>query len=198
MRRIAVLWLALAGAVWAADQLGTVSGAGLTLRGNPVPGTAESLPLVNGDEIVTSTGTALISLADKSTLTQEPNTQVWLERQGARTVACMSRGSLRFNSAPESRIQICALGRPVELEPLSEGTVVIETPDLVRAVASKGAVRVVEGGACGCAAMPAAKAGWSKQKKVAVILGAAGAAGAGTAIGLAVSGEPEPVSPSRP
>jgi hypothetical protein len=198
-KMVVVLFLVLAWVAVAAEQMGTVSGSGLTLRGNAVPGAAESLPLTSGDEVVTSTGPAVISLADKSAITAEANTQLWIERQAKRTMICVSRGALRFSAAPGAGITICALGRPVELEPGSEGTVTIEAPDRVHAVASKGAVRVVEGGTCGCAAMPAAaKKGWSTPKKVAVVVGVAGGAAAGTAIGLAVSGAPAPVSPSKP
>jgi len=199
MKKIALLWLVLAGVVSAAEQVGTVSGSGLTLRGQTVPGAAESLPLTSGDEIATSTGAAVITLVDKSTITEEANTQLWIERQADRTVICMSRGSLRFSAAPGSLITVCALGRPVVLEPSSEGTVTIETPERVHAVATKGTVQVREGGTCGCVGMPAAvKKAWSTKKKVAVVGGVGGAAAAGTAIGLAVSGAPKPVSPSKP
>lgn len=199
MKKMAVVLLMLTWVVSAAEQVGTVSGSGLTLRGNPVPGVAESLPLTSGDEIVTSTDLATMALSDKSRITAEANTQLWIERHDGRTVICMSRGALQFRATPGARIRVCALGRPIELEPSSEGRVVIEAPDQVRATATKGAVRVTEGGTCGCAAMPSAvKNAWSTKKKVAVIGGAAGGAAAGTAIGLAVSGAPAPVSPSKP
>jgi len=190
--------LVAAVALSGAEQMGTVSGQGITLRGAPVPGAAESLPVVSGDEIVTGAQAATLTLPDNSMITLGASTQIWVERQQGRTVVCMSRGSVQFRAAAGSQITICALGRPVVLEPGSEGTVTIEAVDRVYAKATVGAVRVQEGATCGCAAMPAAvKKGWSG-KKIAVVLGVAGGAAAGTAIGIAVAGEPAPVSPSRP
>jgi len=181
-----------------AEQMGTVSGQGITLRGAPVPGTAESLPVLSGDEIVTGDQQAALSLPDKSLIRLEAKTQAWVEMQQGRTMICLARGAVQFRAAAGSRITICALGRPVVLEPGSEGTVTIEGPDRVYAKAAVGAVRVQEGATCGCVAMPAAqKKGWTA-KKVAVVVGVAGGAAAGTAIGLAVAGEPKPVSPSKP
>lgn len=198
MKSAFVALLVLASAAWGAEQIGTVTGQGVTLRGQPAPGAAQNLPLTSGDEIATGAQPATLELADKSVITLEPNTRTWAEVQNGRMVICLSQGSLQFRAAPGARISICALGRPVELEPLSEGVVVIEGADKVRATASKGAVRVVEGATCGCVAMPAAqKKGWTT-KKVAVVTGVAGGAAAGTAIGLAVGGEPAPVSPSKP
>lgn len=198
MKTTVLLLLVAALAACGAEQIGTVSGQGISLRGTAVPGAAESLPLVSGDEIVTGDQPATLALADKSVLTIGARTQIWAEVQKGRTMICMSQGSLQFRAAPGTRITICALGRPVELEPGSEGTITIEGTDRVRAVASAGAVRVAEGATCGCVAMPAAqKKGWTA-KKVLVVTGVAGGAAAGTAIGLAVAGEPKPVSPSKP
>lgn len=198
MKKAFGLLVALGVAAWGADQVGTVSGQGVTLRGAPVPGKAESLPVLGGDEIVTGDQGATVVLADKSVMTLAAGSQIWPELQQGRMMICLAKGSLQFRAAPGSRITICAMGRPVELEPGSEGVVVIESADRVRASATVGSVRVVEGGTCGCAAMPAAqRKGWTA-KKVAVVVGVAGGAAAGTAIGLAVAGEPAPVSPSKP
>jgi hypothetical protein len=193
-----VIWLALGVGAWGAEQIGTVSGQGVSLRGSPVPGAAQSLPVLGGDEITTGAQPATLVLEDKSVITLEANTRSWVERQQGQTVICVSQGALRFRAAPGARITICALGRPVVLEPGSEGVVTIESAERVYAKATSGAVRVQEGAVCGCAAMPAAqKKGWTG-KKVAVVVGVAGGAAAGTAIGIAVSGGPAPVSPSKP
>lgn len=198
MKQALALFTLAAAVAWGADQVGTVSGQGITLGGNPVPGAAENLPLMSGDGVVTGDHPATLVFADKSVLTAGARTQIWAEFQQGRTTVCLSQGSLQFRAAAGSRIMICALGRPVELEPGSEGVVTIESADRVRAIASKGAVRVAEGATCGCAAMPAAqKKGWTT-RKVLVVTGVAGGAAAGTAIGLAVAGEPKPVSPSKP
>lgn len=198
MKKAFVLSLVLASAVWGAEQMGTVSGQGITLRGAPVPGAAESLPVLSGDEIATGDQPAALTLPEKSLIRLEPKTQAWVEMQQGRTMICLSRGAVQFRAALGSRITICALGRPVVLEPGSEGTVTIESPERVYAKATVGAVQVQEGATCGCVAMPAAqKKGWTG-KKVAVVVGVAGGAAAGTAIGLAVAGEPAPVSPSKP
>jgi ferric-dicitrate binding protein FerR (iron transport regulator) len=182
----------------AAEQMGTVSGQGITLRGAPVPGTAESLPVLSGDEIVTGAQAATLTLPGNSVITLGANSQIWPELQKGQTMICLARGAVQFRAAAGSRITICALGRPVVLEPGSEGTVTIEGPDRVYAKATVGAVQVQEGATCGCVAMPAAqKKGWTA-KKVAVVVGVAGGAAAGTAIGLAVAGAPQPVSPSKP
>ncbi|MCL6545312.1 MAG: hypothetical protein K6T61_08775 [Bryobacteraceae bacterium] len=195
---VLVLVVIAAVSMSAAEQIGTVSGQGVTLRGAPVPGTAESLPVLGGDEIVTGDQPAALTLPDKSLIRLEPKTQTWVEIQQGTTMICLARGAVQFRAAAGSRITICALGRPVVLEPGSEGTVTIEGPDRVYAKATVGAVRVQEGATCGCVAMPAAqKKGWTG-KKVAVVVGVAGGAAAGTAIGLAVAGEPKPVSPSKP
>jgi len=182
-----------------AEQVGTVSGQGITLRGAPVPGAAESLPVVSGDEIVTGAQAGTLTLPGNSVITLGANSQIWPELQKGQTVICLAKGSLQFRAAAGSRITICALGRPVVLEPGSEGTVTIEGPDRVYAKATVGAVRVQEGATCGCVAMPAAhRKGWTG-KKVAVVVGVAGGAAAGTAIGIAVAGGPAaPVSPSKP
>ena len=198
----------------AAEQVGTVSSSGTTtLRGKSVPGPVQSLPLASGDEVVTNTAPASILLSDKSSFTAEARSHLWAERQGAKTVICLSQGSLHFNIPAGARAQVCALGRPVGLEAPSEGTVKIEAADRVHAVATRGAVLVDEKGSCACAAMPTAVAkAWNAQKKATVAVGVAGAAkkaavavvvagaaGATTAVGLAVAREdPTPVSPSRP
>jgi len=199
MKKALCLMVLVAWALCGADQVGTVSGTGLTLRGNAVPGTAQSLPVMSGDGILTSTAPAALILADKSSITIQANAQLWVERQGSRIVLCMSKGSLQFSTPPGSQVRVCALGRPVDLTPSSDGTVSIEAGGQVRAVTSRGSVNVAEGATCSCAAMPpAAAAGWSTTKKVAVVAALAGGSVATTAIVLAVRDEPTPVSPSRP
>ncbi len=204
MLSVTVLGSALVfpGTICGADDIGTVSSFGpFTLSGNPVPAPGQSLPLTSGDEIVTGDAPATILLNDRSSLTAEPKSHIWTDRQGARTVLCLSQGGVHFNAAASAQILVCAQGRPVKLEPLSEGTVTIEIPDRVHAVATTGAVRIDQGGSCACSGMPASVAkSWSGKTKALVVMGVAGAAGAATAVGLGVAREekPTPVSPSRP
>jgi ferric-dicitrate binding protein FerR (iron transport regulator) len=172
----------------AAEQIGTVSGAGLTLRGQPVPGVVNSLPLTSGDEIATGAGQGVISLLDKSTLLMSPSSRLRIRRDATGTTICLLSGTIQFAAAPDSHIVVCAQGQSIALEPDSEGTVMIEAASRVRVATTKGGVQVGKGASCGCGVMTAAG-------KAAVIVGAAAAGGA---VAAGVLHEPEPVSRSKP
>jgi hypothetical protein len=183
-----------------AEQVGTISSsATFTLRGAPVPAPAQSLPLMTGDEIVVGVAAVTIVLADGSSFVLEPGSHVWVERQGSQMTIGIAKGKFQYKVVPGSTVKVCALGRPILLEAASEGTVSIEAPDRVHAVASRGTIRIEEKKTCKCDGMPVAVAKkWWTGKKVIVTTAMAG--GAATAVTLSATHEEEPssVSPSKP
>jgi len=197
---LAFITLLVPAATFGSQAIGTISSpATFTLRGAPVPAPAQSLPLMTGDEIVVGAAPVTIVLADGSSFILEPGSHLWVERQGDHTTLCIVRGSFQYKVVQSSKVTACGLGRPILLEAPSEGTVSIEAPDRVHAVASKGTIRIEEKKTCTCAGMPAVMATkWLTRKNV--IGTAAVAGGAATAITLAVTHDEEPssVSPSKP
>lgn len=187
----AVLSVSLA---WAAERVGTITAAGpIQMRGAPVPGAAaQSLVLMSGDEVVTTTSMAVISFLDTSRVAMEKDTRLTVERSAAGTMVCLAEGSIRYTAPQGSRLLICALGRLIRPEVPSEGTVIIEAPDRVRAVGERGSVQVEEAGSCACGGKPVA---WLTRKKAVVLVGAG--AGAATAIGIAAT-RPAELPPRSP
>lgn len=92
----------------AADQVGRVSSAGpLILNGKAVPETAvSSLPVVTGDEIVTTSSSAVIFFGDNSRATIEPNSRVQLEAHSSSVAVRVLSGSVDLKSAAGSQVKL--------------------------------------------------------------------------------------------
>ena len=109
MKYLCLLILMMMTAVlMAADPVGRVTSSGpLTLNGRAVPATAvSSLPVVAGDEIVTSSSPAMIYFSDKSRATLEPNSRVKLEFSGSSETLRVLSGSVDLNRAKDSRLTL--------------------------------------------------------------------------------------------
>lgn len=182
MHRILLLSVVLASLAAAAPVATISTGGPVKVNGNllPVAG-APTWPLVLGDEVETTTQPALIVFADGARFTLGLNTRVTL-RKCAPAVLDVLVQTVAYKMPLASKIQLCALGRPIKPHPDTEGTVTIEGPEKV-VVRAPGKEQVeVPPGACPCEVPPAA---WLTHKKVVVlvVVGAAAAA-TGTTIGL--------------
>ena len=175
-----LLTLVLLPSAFAAEQIGTVTASEtFELAGTQVPtSAARSVPLMDRDQVKTSTSTAIIMLEDGSRIAVDKNSALRLQRLGAEMLLCLEEGSLRFNAAEGSRLVVCALNRRIELQGPSEGTVSINGPAEVLANVEKGApVVVIENEACTCE--PATPAPLLTDTKP---TGAGGAAGTGVGV----------------
>jgi len=92
----------------AANPVGSITSSGpLRLNGKAVPVTASSsLPVLAGDEIVTSSSVATIFFADKSRATIQPNSRVKLEVQKSSVVLRVLSGAVDLKRAAGSRVSI--------------------------------------------------------------------------------------------
>ena len=109
MKYVCLLILIMSAAIlMAAEPLGRVTGSGpLSLNGKAVPETAaSSLPLVAGDEIVTSSDSAMIYFADKSRATIAPNSRVRLEATNSSTVLHVLSGNAELKQAEGSKVSL--------------------------------------------------------------------------------------------
>ena len=90
--------------------MGTVGGKGsLEISGSPVNLTAlSSLPLAPGDTIKTLSGSAMISLSDKSRVLLEKNSQAKVEGSGQNLSIYLLKGGLSYKMSPQSQIKIFA------------------------------------------------------------------------------------------
>lgn len=97
-----------AGVLMAANPAGRVSSSGpLTLNGKAVPATAvSSLPVVAGDEIATSSSSAMIYFADRSRATIAPNSRVKLEAHSSSLALRVLSGSVDLKRAQGSRVSL--------------------------------------------------------------------------------------------
>ena len=194
--------LVLFSSAFAAEQIGIVTASGdFELAGTQVPqSAARSVPLTNGDKVVTTTSAVAIMLEDGSRIVVDQNSALTLQLLGEEMLLCLEAGAMRFSAAEGSRLVVCALARRIEIQAHSEGTVSIEGPEEVLANVEKGApVVVIEDATCTCE--PEKPAPILTRNKAIVIV-AAGAA-AGTGIGIGVLGGPDeatltPLSPSAP
>ena len=192
--------LVLFSSAFAAEQIGTVTASGaFELAGTQVPASAaRSMPLMNGDKVVTTTSTAVMMLQDGSRIAVGQNSALRLRRFGEEMLLCLEEGAMRFKAAEGSRLVVCALERRIELQAPSEGTVSIKGPEEVLANVEKGApVVVIEDATCTCE--PEKPAPFLTRNKAIVIVTAG--ASAGTGIGIALTrGEDilPPRSPSAP
>jgi len=108
MRYLCLLIVMTPLALMAADPVGRITSSGpLTLDGKAVPVTAlSSLPLVAGDEVATSSSTAIIFFADKSRATIAPNSQVKLEPNGSSVALRVLSGSVDLNRSKSSQVTV--------------------------------------------------------------------------------------------
>ena len=99
----------------AGGPVGRVTSSGpLTLNGKAVPATAvSSLPVVAGDEIATSSSTAMIYFADRSRATIEPNSRVKLEVRSSSVALRVLSGSVDLKRAEGSRVSVIQPIHPV-------------------------------------------------------------------------------------
>jgi len=99
----------------AANPVGRVAGSGpLTLNGNALPATAvSSLPVVVGDEIATSSSSAMIYFADRSRATIGPNSRVKLEVRSSSVALRDFSGSVDLKRAEGSRVSLIPPVPPV-------------------------------------------------------------------------------------
>ena len=92
----------------AADPVGKITSSGpLTLNGKAVPATAgSSLPIVAGDEIVTSSSPATVCFGDRSRAKIEPNSRVKLETRDTSVALHVLSGSVDLNRAKGSQVSL--------------------------------------------------------------------------------------------
>ena len=103
----------------AAGPVGRVTSSGpLTLNGKAVPATAvSSLPVVAGDEIATSSSSAMIYFTDRSRATIAPNSRVKLEAQNSSLALRVLSGSVDLKRAEGSRVSLIQPVHPVAPNP---------------------------------------------------------------------------------
>ena len=191
--------------VFAAEQIGTVTASeAFELSGTQIPASAARfVPLMNRDQVKTTTSAAIIMLEDGSRIAVDKNSTLRLQRLGVETLLCLEEGTLRFNAAEGSRLVVCALNRRMELQGPSDGTVSIKGPAEVLANVEKGApVVVIEDATCSCEtekAVPVLTRGKAPllTKTQAIVIVTAGAA-AGTGIAIAVLGGEDPLPQRSP
>ncbi len=109
MKYLCLLFIMMTAVVlMAANPAGRVTSAGpLTLNGKAVPATAvSSLPVVAGDEIATSSSSAMIYFADRSHATVEPNSRVKLEAHNSSVALRVLSGSVDLKRAEGSRVSL--------------------------------------------------------------------------------------------
>ena len=192
MRRQNVLFvacaLALASGASAAEQIGTITASGpFQLRGAAVPASAAAaLPLLNGNEVVTTDSTAIMQLLDSSRVGMGENSQVKVQRVDEGTMVCLEEGAIEFNAAENSRLLVCARGRRLEIQAPAEGMISFGGPqNEVLVNAEEGAVLVRDDITCSC--------GRERPLLPYVIIG--GAAATVVPLATLTGGEPPPLPP---
>ena len=190
--------------VFAAEQIGTVTASeAFELSGTQIPASAaRSVPLMNRDQVKTTTSAAIIMLEDGSRIAVDKNSTLRLQRLGVETLLCLEEGTLRFNAAEGSRLVVCALNRRIELQGPSEGTVSIKGAEVLANVEKGEPVVVIEDATCSCEtekAVPVLTRGKAPllTKTQAIVIVTAGAA-AGTGIAIAVLGGEDPLPQRSP
>ena len=193
--------LVLFSSTFAAERIGTVTAsAAFELAGTQIPASAaRSVPLMNRDQVKTTTSAAIIMLEDGSRIAVDKNSTLRLQRLGVETLLCLEEGTLRFNAAEGSRLVVCALNRRIELQGPSEGTVSIKGAEVLANVEKGEPVVVIENATCSCEtemAVPVLTRG-KLTKTQAIVIVTAGAA-VGTGIAIAVLGGEEMASSPLP
>jgi hypothetical protein len=168
------------------------TGGYVKVNGTVIPTTAApTWPLAKSDEIVTAGDLAVITFPDGARVTLDKNTRVTL-RVCDRGVVQLYEGAVTYKMPEASKLQICALGRPVKPAPQTEGTVSIDSRgEVVVQVVGQNQVEAGKG-QCACEA----GAPWLTHKKEAILI-IAGAGAAATAATIAVT-RPAAASGSTP
>jgi hypothetical protein len=185
LKRLALLTVIAACVLLAAAPVATVTGGpDLKINGKVVATAgAPNWPLAAGDELLTGAATAVVSFPDAARLTMKANTKLVLQVCD-RCIVQLFQGSLDYHKPPDSNLEVCALGHRIRPVPGADGSIaVVNEEEVVLKVADK--EQVASGGTCPCrAGAPWGKLGMSAKKKAALILVPAGAAAAGTAVGV--------------
>jgi hypothetical protein len=145
---------------------------------------APNWPVSAGDEIVTGTAGAVLVFEDGARIAMAPHTKLILQ-QCDRCIAQLFYGAVDYHKPADSKLEFCALGRPVRPDPGTDGSVTVVGSDKV-IVKVAGQERVITTGSCPCdagAPWVLAKAGMSSATKIAIIT-AGTAAAAGTAVAV--------------
>jgi hypothetical protein len=103
-----VIFMMTAAVVMAAVPLGRVTSSGpLTVNGKAVPATAvSSLPVVVGDEVATSSSSAMIYFADKSRAAIAPNSRIKVEMRNSAPVLHILAGDVDLRRAAGSTLSL--------------------------------------------------------------------------------------------
>jgi hypothetical protein len=184
LRSLLILTIVLSCAAYAADPVATVTTGGfLKVNGNVIPTKgAPTWPLFAGDEVITEPDAAVVTIPeDGSRFALGPLTHIVI-KSCTREVIQMHSGSTTWDASKDPKIQICALGHPIDPKPLTQGTVTIdEHAKKVFVITPKHGQVEVAKGECACGAgIP-----WLAAHETAIIL-ATGAVAA-LATGIAVS-----------
>lgn len=186
----------------AASKIGVLSSPG-AVKVRDVELTAEasrSVPLVSGDYLTTSAAEATVRLNDRTVLLIDRSTTIGFERSGRQTVIYVWSGKVQVDirtSSPE--LSFCVLGTPVLSDAGTIGVIQIEGQDRIRAVATRGALRVEQESACALGlAKPVGLWGWLTPTKIVILTGGAAAASYFIYDALQEPNQPPPVSPSEP
>ena len=111
----------------AESPVGTVGGKGtLEISGSPVNLTAlSSLPLAVGDTIKTASGSAMISLSDRSRVLLEKNSELKIERTGGNLSIHLLKGGLSYKLSSQSPIRIVAQNQEMRSPLQTAGSVTL-------------------------------------------------------------------------
>jgi hypothetical protein len=111
----------------AESPVGTVGGKGaLEISGSPVNLTAlSSVPLAKGDTVKTLSGSATISLSDKSRVLLEKNSQLKVEGSGQNPSIYLLEGGLSYKTSSQSQIKIFAKNQEMRSPLQTEGSVTL-------------------------------------------------------------------------
>jgi hypothetical protein len=185
--------LIMAGLASAKTPIATVTAAkSVTVNGIAVPTQGvPGLPVVSGDVITTGDEPAIVKLADGSTFMLDKNSSVKVQQCGATSVEVL-QGTTTYRFAPASKAQLCALGHPATAAAMTQGSIGIESPDQAVMRTIDKATVSLPSGQCLCSTTST-----KNHHTTILIVGLAGAAALGLALGLALT-LPGSVSPSTP
>ncbi len=127
------------------------AGSDVTVNGKAVQTTgAPNWPLAEGDEVITGTANAVLSFSDGSQLTMRPHTKLVI-RTCDWCVVRLFYGAVDYATPNGSKLEICALGHPIQPPAGTQGSIIIETVPEKRVVWKTATEdRVVSSGKCPC------------------------------------------------
>jgi hypothetical protein len=174
----------------AAEPVAVVTaGPGLKINGKAIETAgAPNWPIATGDEVVTTSAAAVVTLRDGGRVTMAPNTKLVII-ECDRIVVQLFEGTADYNKPEGSKLEFCALGHPIRPAVGTQGSIIIENGERV-VVRVGDTQQVASGGKCSCdAGAPWARS--HKRRLALIILGLAGA-GAGTAVTVTRPGNKSP------